>query len=205
MPSDRSSVYIGLADLLLACLSVVIVAVAPPSKAKGPEQPAEFMITADWPVTGPNSDSDVDLWTLPPSGNPIMYKSRQIGCGSLDRDSRGWTDSRVNLPHGVVKIVDSQRETTAFRCIEPGHFDVGVHLYSYHWHEGDPTGAYGLRVHVEVVRINPVLKTVWQGDVVINADSQFVNAVSFDLEPDGIMTVTDTPLEPWGARFMAHE
>ena len=83
MKRDNSTIWIGLADLLLCILSVVIVAVAP-TKAKVVKPKAEFLITADWKV---ELDSDVDLWVVGPEKKPIFYGSREVGCASLDRDS----------------------------------------------------------------------------------------------------------------------
>ena len=81
MTPDRSSIWIGLADLLLCILSVVIVAVAPTrAKVDGLKPKAEFLITADWKV---ELDSDVDLWVVGPEKKPIFYGSREVGCASL--------------------------------------------------------------------------------------------------------------------------
>jgi hypothetical protein len=67
---DRSSIWIGLADLLLCVLSVVIVAVAPktPAQAGVPEK-AEYLLSAEWSV---DIDADVDIWLIPPSKRPVF-------------------------------------------------------------------------------------------------------------------------------------
>ena len=128
MTTDRSPIWIGLADLLLCILSVVIVAVAPTkAKVDGVKPKAEFLITADWNV---ELDSDVDLWLVGPEKKPIFYGSREVGCASLDRDSLGFSTSVITLADGSVAQAESNKETTTLRCIEPGRYDVGVNLYS---------------------------------------------------------------------------
>lgn len=196
MIKDRSPIWIGLSDLLLCVLSVVIVAVAPHTpKAKGPEQKAEYLVSLDWPVQG--SDADVDLWVRMPNGKPVFYASREVACGTLDRDSRGSVDDHITLADGSVVKVDSNKETVTLRCVEAGHYDVAAHLYAFR--DATPiqeTNGYGLKVHVEVTRLNPQVKTEWAGDVTLNRHWEGVNAVSFDLARDGKLTITDTPLDP---------
>src|SRR5574337_24679 len=127
---DRSPVFIALADLLLCVLSVVIVAVAPThAHIDGVKQPASFLISADWPT---NRDVDIDLWTIGPSGKPVMYAAREVGCAALDRDSRGALDGVVTLADGSQTQVQSYKETTSLRCIEPGRWTVAVMFYSDH-------------------------------------------------------------------------
>ena len=100
MKRDNSSIWIGLADLLLCILSVVIVAVAPTkAKVDGVKPKAEFLITADWKV---ELDSDVDLWVVGPEKKPIFYGSREVGCASLDRDSLGYSTSQITLADGSM-------------------------------------------------------------------------------------------------------
>ncbi len=190
---DRAPIWIGLSDLLLCVLSVVIVAVAPHAKAKGPEQKAEFLISLEWSV---DVDADVDIWVLGPSRRPVMYANREEGCATLDRDSRGFPDNHVTLADGSVVKVDAAKETVTLRCITPGRFDVGAHLYQYRGVvRQDQTAGYGLKVHVELVRLNPQLRTEWQGDVTLDRAWQFVNAVSFELAADGKLTLVEPPLE----------
>ena len=125
---DRSSIWIGLADLLLCVLSVVIVAVAPKEQAQsGVPEKAEYLMSAEWNV---NIDADVDIWMIPPTKKPVFYGSRDVGCARLDSDNRGFMDDVVTLADGTKVKVDSDKETISLRCIEPGHYDVGVSLYA---------------------------------------------------------------------------
>src|SRR5271156_62939 len=128
MTVDRSPMWIGLADLLLCILAVVIVAVAPTkARVDGVKPKAEFLITADWPVA---LDSDVALWLVGPEKKPVFYGSREVGCASLDRDSLGYSTSQITLADGSMAQAESNKETDTIRCIAPGHYDIGVNLYS---------------------------------------------------------------------------
>jgi uncharacterized protein YfaP (DUF2135 family) len=191
MGPDRSSIWIGLADLLLCILSVVIVAVAP-TKARidGVKPKAEFLVTADWKV---ELDSDVDLWVVGPDRKPVFYGSREAGCASLDRDSLGRSTSEITLADGSVAQSESNKETTTIRCIAPGHYDVGVNLYS------DRELAKRLDsipVRVEITGLNPQVTTLFAKDVALDQVGETINVASFDMGPDGRITLTEPPLEP---------
>jgi hypothetical protein len=191
MTTDRSPIWIGLADLLLCILSVVIVAVAPTkAKVDGVKPKAEFLITADWNV---ELDSDVDLWLVGPEKKPIFYGSREVGCASLDRDSLGFSTSVITLADGSVAQAESNKETTTLRCIEPGRYDVGVNLYS---DRELAKGANSIPVRVEITGLNPQVTTLFAGNVVLDQVGQTINVVSFDLSRDGKIKLVDPPLEP---------
>ena len=200
---DRAPAFIALADLLLCVLSVVIVAVAPPSKAKGPERKAEFLISADWSV---DQNADVDLHTRTPAGAKVNFQTRQAGCASLDRDSRGFVDSRIKLADGSEARASSFKETVTIACFEPGQWDFAVNLFAYHGRmvEGhyveatydDDVRGFALPVHVEVLRINPALKIEYSGDILLDHGRQTVNVVSFELAADGALKLVDPPVTP---------
>jgi hypothetical protein len=191
MTVDRSPMWIGLADLLLCVLSVVIVAVAPTrAKVDGVKPKAEFLITADWPVA---LDSDVDLWLVGPDKKPVFYGAREAACASLDRDSLGFSTSQITLADGSTAQSESNKETTTIRCIAPGHYDVGVNLYS---DRELAKGKASIPVRVEITGLNPQVTTVFAKDVALDQVGQTINVVSFDLRLDGQLTLVDPPLEP---------
>ena len=191
MTTDRSPIWIGLADLLLCILSVVIVAVAPTkAKVDGVKPKAEFLITADWPVA---LDSDVDLWLVGPDKKPVFYGSREVGCASLDRDSLGYSTSEITLADGSIARSESNKETTTIRCVAPGHYDVGVNLYS---DRELAKGAKSIPVRVEIIGLNPRVTTLFARDVALDQVGQTINVVSFDIGFDGRITLVEPPLEP---------
>jgi hypothetical protein len=192
--TDRSPIWIGLADLLLCVVSVALVCVNPPSTAKGVERKAEFLLTATWSAT---LDADVDLWAIGPSQKPVFYGARDVGCARYEQDDRGFLDGHVTLTDGTQAAVPEFRETITLRCLESGHWDVAVHLFGYK-DDGSyvsPT-RHGLdvRVHVELVALNPSYRVLDTKDVVLDRVSQSVNTVSFDLARDGMATLADPPL-----------
>ena len=198
---DRSSIWIGLADLLLCVLSVVIVAVAPktPSQA-GVDVKAEYLLTAEWSV---DVDADADIWLIPPSKKPISYASRDVGCAKLDSDYRGFMDEWISLADGSTVKVPSAKEIISLRCVEPGHYDLGVNLYAFREGDASVLGAahsVELKVHIEILGVNPSVHLVFAKDVTLEHVGQTVNVASFDISRDGAISLTDTPLELVTAR-----
>ena len=115
--TDRSPVWIGLCDMALAVLAVVVVAVNPPNPARGVEMKAEMLATIEWDAS---VDADADIHMMGPSHKPVFYGSRDVGCATLDRDSRGFLNSVIALADGSETKVESNKETIAIRCVEPG-------------------------------------------------------------------------------------
>ena len=193
---DRSPIWIGLADLLLCVLSVVIVAVAPKEpKAAGVQEKAEYLLSSEWPVA---VDADVDIWLIPPTKKPVFYASRDVGCARLDSDNRGFMDERVTLADGTTTTVNSDKETISLRCIEPGHYDLGVNLYAYRRNGAVVLSAehgLGLEVHVEIVGVNPSVHLVFSKNLTLDHVGQTINVASFELDRQGRITLTDAPLE----------
>jgi len=193
--ADRSPVWIGLADLLLCVLSVVIVAVTPTKGVDaGPKKKAEYLVTMESSV---DIDADPDLWVIPPEGKPVFYGSREEGCATLDSDPRGFVDTVVTLADGSQAQVESDKETTTLRCIEPGRYDVGVNLYSYRLNSVNQVDRndLGLKVHVEIVGLNPSTRLIFSKDIILNRVGETINVVSFDLDRAGVLRLTAPPLE----------
>jgi hypothetical protein len=194
---DRSPIWIGIADLLLCVVSVVIVAVAP-TKAKqdSPKNVNEFVATIEWNV---DIDADADIWLLAPAGKPVFYGSRQVGCATLDQDNRGFVDSIITLADGSQAKIPIDKETIMLRCIEPGHYELGVNLYAYR----DPGNVnltdqsnLSLKVHVQIDKLNPNLTTVFAKDVNLDRVGQTINATGFDISRDGGIALSEPRLAP---------
>lgn len=188
---DGAPIFIALSDLLICLLCYVLIAVAP-SKAKtdGIHPKAEFLVSADWPVS---LDSDVDLWLVGPDRKPVFYGSRLVACASLDQDSLGNSTSLVTLVDDTQVRADSNKETTTIRCLAHGHWDVAVNLYS---DRELAKGALRIPVHVEIVGLNPSVRTLFSADVALDRDGQTINVVSFDLDSEGHVKLVSPPLEP---------
>lgn len=193
---DRSSIWIGLADLLLCVLSVVIVAVAPKEPAQsGVPEKAEYLMSAEWNV---DLDADVDIWLIPPTKKPVFYGSRDVGCARLDSDNRGFIDDVVTIADGTKVKVDSDKETISLRCVEPGRYDIGVNLYAFRQDGAARAGALpgqGVKVRVEIVQVNPKVQVVFARDVTLDRVGQTINVESFDLSGQGRIALAEPPLE----------
>jgi hypothetical protein len=188
---DRSPIWIGIADLLLCVVSVVIAAVAPTkAKVDGVKPKAEYLITMESSV---DIDADPDLWLLMPSGKPVFYASREVGCATLDSDNRGFIDSIITLADGSRAKVESDKETTTLRCIEPGHYEVGVNLYAYRDANNvnlTSRNDLGLKTHVEIVGLNPTLRTLFSRDVTLDSVGQTINVTAFNIDADGKLSLS---------------
>jgi hypothetical protein len=198
---DRSPIWIGLADLLLCILSVTIVAAHPKSEHEGGvKEKAEYLASIEWDV---NTDADVDIHMMPPSKKPVFYASRDVGCATVDRDNRGFLDSVITLADGSQTKVGSNKETIAVRCKEFGHYDLGANLYAYRIDKASQiaSNSLGLKIHCEIVALNPTVKVLFSKDIVLDSVRQTVNFASFDMDRDGAITFTDPPIEPITASY----
>jgi len=198
---DRSPIWIGLADLMLCVVCVVITAVSPvKSKTDGVEMKALYLLTLEWDTT---IDADVDIHVLPPSNKPIFYGSRDVGCATLDRDNRGFMDTMIKLPDDSWTRVMSNKETIAIRCVEPGRYNMAANLYGYRINNL-PQGErrdLGLKVHAEIVGLNPGVELVFAKDVTLDWIGQTINIASFEMAPDASISFVDPPLEPITATY----
>jgi hypothetical protein len=200
----RYTTWPAYVDMLMCVLVVIITMVATRKvdNSAGVKLKAEYIITAEWSV---DVDADADLWVVPPPGDkPVFYSSREAGCLHLDRDSRGFMDNIVHLPDGRTIKSLTAKETTTMRCIVAGRYDIGVHLYDY---RTDGTSApssadkLGLKVLVQVVKVNPQNETVFTDEITLDRPWQTVNVASFDLDGEGRATFVDPPLEPITAKY----
>jgi hypothetical protein len=194
--TDRSPVWIGLCDMALAVLAVVVVAVNPPKQAEaGVKEKAELLVTIEWDV---NTDGDADNHLMMPSGKPVFYGARQVGCGRLDNDNKGFADAHVTLADGSVVTLESDKETIQVRCIEPGRYDAGVNLYAYRVNNINQVDRrdLGLKVHCEIVGLNPSVHLIFSKDVTLDRVGQTINWASFEMTRDGSIATVDPPLEP---------
>lgn len=191
-------VWICYADLyaLLALLFLHMVEEKKPPHA-GIDQKAEYIATLTWDVE--TYDADLDLWLVtPPKEVPVFFGNRQSGCVGLDIDNRGWADSKVVNDDGSTGDFKLAKETVALRCRQTGHYDLGVNFFGYHAHPETPPASnhLGIKAHVEIIKLNPTVTTVFEKYVVMDVETQTTNVVSFDLLPNGDLKFTDVPLAP---------
>ena len=188
MIRDRSPIWIALADLLLCMLAIVIVAVNPKVPPQtGVSQQAQHLLSIEWDVE--HYDADIDIWLVPPKGKPVFFGNRQMGCATLDQDNKGWSDSNIPAPPGTT-IISRAKETISLRCLEPGHYILGVNFFGYHAHnDGRDLNAIGVVVH-----LNPSVRQVLTKDITLNHVTETVNVTAFDLDANGEIHLSDPPL-----------
>lgn len=197
MKGDRATGWAGCADLWACLFAIALYAVAPKTPpADGPKQPALYLMTLEWDAQ--HQDADVDEWLRTPDGKLVFYDSRQVGCVTLDQDNRGAMDSVITLADGTQSKIASAKETIALRCLVPGVYTMGLHLFNYRVNGiGVPYTRHDLnvKVHAEIVALNPY-HVVFQKDVVLNTRWQAENLTSFEIKPDGGIALSDAPLDP---------
>lgn len=203
------AVWVAYADMfaLLSSLFLYNVNEKKPDTA-GVTQAADYIITMEWPVE--KSDADLDLWVVPPNGHPVFFQNRQNGCVQLDADNRGWQDSIVENTDGTIASTKMAKETVSIRCMQTGHYDVGANFYVYHTHPDRPdvqdqSDHMGIKAHMEVIRINPSVTTVFDRIITMDFPSQTINAISFDLLPNGDLKATDVPIRPITATRLSQQ
>jgi len=162
--------------------------------------------TAEWPIE--HSDADVDLWAVPPPGDsPVYYRNREVGLTTLDQDCLGKSNSSVTLADGTIIAAKTCRETITLRGLVPGKYDLAVNLYHFNDERGRPApddeGELGVKVHVEIVRLNPKVTIMFQGDLTLDRPRQTINFASFELSRDNEFELLPPPLDPITGKFLA--
>lgn len=199
--------WIAMVDMYAMFVTVLIPLVAPKDTSAGIHVNAEYVITAEWSTA---IDADVDLHVIAPDGaegTDVYYSARQFNGVTLDNDNRGFMDSHHKTIDGLV--VDAvAKEMTTIHGKLPGQFDVGLHLFKEH--DGDRDMDYRDRDHpvtvtVEVIKLNPVSKTIVSKQVVLTHPRQCLNIASFVLDKQGEYTLVDPPLTPVCEHVLANE
>ena len=162
---------------------MVIVAVAPTRvnvdkvKAK-----AQSLIGADRPGA---LDLDVDLWAVGPSKKTVFL------CFSPGRMRVAGSRQHHIIADCSVVRADSNNETATFRCIERGHWDVGLNLYSNRSLRRKVDPGAGRNHRSKSANHHP-----FASDVALHHAVQTVNVLGFELGADGKITLREPPLEP---------
>jgi len=130
-------------------------------------------------IAWPPGPWDVDLWVLPPSGEPVGYSNGGSKEVNLLRDDLG----ELNDPLPV------NYEVTFSRGFVPGQYSMNVYLYSPHG------GELPLTVTGRVlVRTKKREVVIWTGSVQLRSQDHQVTMVSFVLSSDGTIdrrTITE--------------
>lgn len=199
--TGRAGILLSYVDMLLVIVAILIVSVAPAKVADGVHVEAQYLVSVEWDRM---LNDDIDLWAIgpPDASKPCFYQNTEAGALSLDRDSRGYIDDKLTIDGQTVYL--PHKEVISMRGIVPGRYVYGLHVYKARAGDDhrirDPRHL-GIIAHVEVLKINPKVTTIFRKDVTLDYEGDAVNVWAMDVLPDGGFTEVDPPVEPIVAKF----
>jgi hypothetical protein len=197
----RAGILLSYVDMLLVIVAILIVSVAPKTVADGVHVEAQYLVSIQWDKM---LDDDVDLWASgpPDPAKPCFYQNLEAGALSLDRDSRGYMDDKLNVDGQTAYLPHA--EVMTLRGVVPGRYVYGIHLYKARRSDDgrarDPR-ALGTVVHVEVTKLNPKVTVIFRKDFTLDYEGDAANVWAMDVLPDGGFVQADPPVEPITAKF----
>ena len=135
---------------------------------------AEYIITVDWKDSLPD---DIDLWVKDPNGEIVSYLKKDAGWLHLDRDDRGVVNDKIIID-GKEVIYPINREVVTLRGIIPGEYVVNLYLYDHK--SNSPVEA-----KIIIEKVNPSLRLVFVGDVVLKNEDTELTITKFRLDSEG--------------------
>ncbi len=153
---------------------VTIMFLNPPTKTGAIEAKAEFIVTTQWEDNRPD---DVDTWVQDPTGELVWFRNPEAGLMHLDRDDRGMVNDQI-LVDGRAVANPLNQEVVTIRGTAPGEYVVNVHYYQSNTNRP-------VTVVVRVVKVNPVLRVLYYGNVELPRVGAERTAVRFTITADG--------------------
>jgi hypothetical protein len=153
---------------------ITILFINPITKLGNINMKAEYIITVDWKDSLPD---DIDLWVKDPNGEIVSYLKKDAGWLHLDRDDRGVINDKVIID-GKEVIYPINREVVTLRGIIPGEYVVNLYLYDHK--SNNPVEA-----KIIIEKVNPSLKLVFIGDVVLKNEDSELTITKFRLDSEG--------------------
>ena len=153
---------------------ITILFINPITKLGNINMKAEYIITVDWKDSLPD---DIDLWVKDPNGEIVSYLKKDAGWLHLDRDDRGVVNDKVIID-GKEVIYPINREVVTLRGIIPGEYVVNLYLYDHK--SNNPVEA-----KIIIEKVNPSLKLVFIGDVVLKNEDSELTITKFRLDSEG--------------------
>lgn len=177
----RGRTELGFTDLLFNALLgfVVMFVIAfllinPVAETGAVDNKAEFLITLTWPD---GRREDVDLYVADPEGRLVWFRRREAGLMHLDRDDLGLGNDTIEVS-GKRIVNPVNQEIVSIRGIAPGEYVVNLHLYRDDRGKTVPTT-------VKVEKLNPKVKLVYYGDVILAERGEERTAVRFSVTSSG--------------------
>lgn len=143
---------------------------------------AEMMITVTWPDNNPD---DVDTYVEDPLGNIVWYNHKDAGLMALERDDRGMYKDTI-LVNGKEVANPLNQEIVALRGLINGEYVVNVVHYI-------ANGTAPLPVKVKVEKLNPTVKIIYYGTIMLKGTGDEQTAVRFTVKGQEITNVNNRP------------
>lgn len=177
--------------LLVFCV-VMFLMISPESKkTDGIKPKMEYMISIEWPG---DKNYDVDTWVQNPDGKTLMFNNREVNFMTLERDNLGYNSNTVEVNGQIVRLPINE-ELVAVRGIFPGEYVLNLHLFKANGvRGGGQIPVEPIEVKVRIEKLNPSVKLVFRGSVILNRIDQEEHVVRFTLTPEGDMTNITTEL-----------
>ena len=177
--------------LLVFCV-VMFLMISPESKkSDGIKPKMEYMISIEWPG---DKNYDVDTWVQNPDGKTLMFNNREVNFMTLERDNLGYNSNTVEVNGQTVRLPINE-ELVAVRGIFPGEYVLNLHLFKANGvRGGGQIPVEPIEVKVRIEKLNPSVKLVFRGSVVLSRIDQEEHVVRFTLTPEGDMTNITTEL-----------
>ena len=153
---------------------ITMLFINPITKLGNVNMKAEYIITVDWKDSLPD---DIDLWVKDPNGEIVSYLKKDAGWLHLDRDDRGVVNDKIIID-GKEVIYPINREVVTLRGIIPGEYIVNLYLYDHK--SNSPVEA-----KIIIEKVNPSLRLVFVGDVILNNEDTELTITKFRLDSEG--------------------
>jgi len=140
----------------------------------------EVLITMIWPD---GHEDDIDIYVEDPVGNLVWYHEREAGLMHLDRDDRGQFKDVLLINGEEVHFLLNQ-ETVSVRGLMNGEYVVNVvHFIA--------TTVDPVPVTVKVEKMNPSVRVIFYGDVIMNGTGDEQTVVRFTLDGNEIKDINN--------------
>jgi len=158
---------------------IAFILIRPIAENRQIEQKAEYIINVTWPQSFAD---DVDTWLMDPEEKILSFRQKEVGLMHLDRDDLGRSNDTQYVP-GVGKVTyPYNREITTIRGYVPGEYVLNIHMYRKMVKD---TGNQPVPVTITLEKINPKVKLIWQGTLILEGQWQEKTAIRFVLNRDG--------------------
>ena len=153
---------------------ITMLFINPITKLGNVNMKAEYIITVDWKDSLPD---DIDIWVKDPNGEIVSYLKKDAGWLHLDRDDRGVVNDKIIID-GKEVIYPINREVVTLRGIIPGEYVVNLYLY-------DHKSSSPVEAKIIIEKVNPSLRLVIVGDVVLKNEDTELTITKFRLDSEG--------------------